>query len=162
VRVFALTGLGLLAEAREAALALLALCDTLDEHWTRTALAYQLALTDLLEGDPAAAARHARAMLAGTRALGAGLGTALGLDVLATAYAAAGDGPRAADVSGTGEAYWRATGQPRRGLPGLRALHAHHTAGVRATLGEPAYEEIFLRALTDRPQAGLDRALGTG
>ncbi|MFE1344492.1 ATP-binding protein [Streptomyces sp. NPDC058757] len=162
VRVFALTGLGLLAEARTAALALRTLCDTLDEHWTRTALAYQLALTDLLEGDPAAAARHARAMLAGTRALGAGLGTALCLDVLATAHAAAGDGARAADVSGTGEAYWRATGQPRRGLPGLRALHAHHTAGVRAALGEPAYEEIFLRALTDLPQSGLDRALADG
>ncbi|MFJ5712663.1 ATP-binding protein [Streptomyces sp. NPDC093105] len=162
VRVFALTGLGRLAEARPEALALRALCDTLDEHWTRTALEYQLALTGLLEGDPAAAAAHARAMLAGTRALGAGLGVALGLDVLATAHAAAGDGERAADVSGTGEAYWRATGQPRRGLPGLRALHAHYTAGVRATLGEPVYEEIFLRALTDLPQSGLDRALADG
>ncbi|MEU3606756.1 NB-ARC domain-containing protein [Streptomyces sp. NPDC035033] len=162
VRVFALTGLGRLAEARADAHALRTRCDALDEHWTRTALEYQLALTGLLEGDPAAAAGHARAMLAGTRALGAGLGVALGLDVLATALAAAGDGERAADVSGTGEAYWRATGQPRRGLPGLRALHAHHTASVRAALGEPAYEEIFLRALTDLPQAGLDRALGTG
>ncbi|MFE6229010.1 ATP-binding protein [Streptomyces sp. NPDC057854] len=162
VRVFALTGLGRLAEARPEALALRALCDTLDEHWTRTALEYQLALTALLEGEPAAAADHARAMLAGTRALGAGLGVALGLDVLATAHAAAGDGARAADVSGTGEAYWRATGQPRRGLPGLRALHAHYTAGARATLGAPAYEEIFLRALTDLPQTGLDRALGPG
>ncbi|WP_435850964.1 ATP-binding protein [Streptomyces roseolus] len=161
VRVFALTGLGRLAEARADALALRTLCDTLDEHWTRTALEYQLALAGLLEGDPVTAAAHARAMLAGTRALGTGLGVALGLDVLATAHAAAGDGERAADVSGTGEAHWRATGQPRRGLPGLRALHAHHTAGVRAALGAPAYEEIFLRALTDLPQAGLDRALGT-
>ncbi|KAA6210688.1 ATP-binding protein [Streptomyces filamentosus] len=162
VRVFALTGLGLLADARADALALRAHCERLDEHWTRTALEYQLALTGLLEGDPAAAAAHARAMLAGTRALGASLGVALGLDVLATAHAAAGDGERAADVSGTGEAYWRVTGQPRRGLPGLRTLHAHHTAAVRAALGDPVYEEIFLRSLTDLPQAGLDRALGTG
>ncbi|MFC9387041.1 ATP-binding protein [Streptomyces venezuelae] len=159
VQVFALTGLGRLAEARERALALLARCEELDEHWTRTALEYQLALTGLLEGDPAAAAGHARAMLEGTRALGASLGVALGLDVLATALAAAGDGARAADVSGTGEAYWRSTGQPRRGLPGLRALHEKYTDTVRATLGEPAYEEIFLRALTGLPQDGLDRAL---
>ncbi|WP_435972788.1 ATP-binding protein [Streptomyces sp. Qhu_M48] len=159
VRVFALTGLGRLAEAREQALALRARCEELDEHWTRTALEYQLALTGLLEGDPATAAGHARAMLEGTRGLGASLGVALGLDVLATALAAAGDGERAADVSGTGEAFWRSTGQPRRGLPGLRALHEKYTDTVRATIGEPAYEEIFVRALTGLPQDGLDRAL---
>ncbi|MFJ8660241.1 ATP-binding protein [Streptomyces sp. NPDC093795] len=159
VRVFALTGLGRLAEARERALALRARCEELDEHWTRTALEYQLALTGLLEGDPATAAGHARAMLEGTRRLGASLGVALGLDVLATALAAAGDGERAADVSGTGEAYWRSTGQPRRGLPGLRALREKYTDTVRATIGEPAYEEIFVRALTGPPQDGLDRAL---
>ncbi|MFE5832928.1 ATP-binding protein [Streptomyces sp. NPDC056488] len=159
VRVFALTGLGRLAEAREGALRLRALCEELDEHWTRTALEYQLALTGLLEGDPAAASGHARAMLEGTRRLGASLGVALGLDVLATALAAAGEGERAADVSGTGEAYWRSTGQPRRGLPGLRALHEKYTDTVRASIGEPAYEEIFVRALTGLPQDGLDRAL---
>ncbi|MFI9743264.1 ATP-binding protein [Streptomyces sp. NPDC052494] len=159
VRVFALTGLGRLAEARRRALALRALCEELDEHWTRTALEYQLALTGLLEGDPAAAAGHARAMLEGTRRLGASLGVALGLDVLATALAAAGDGERAADVSGTGEAYWRSTGQPRRGLPGLRALREKYTDTARATIGDPVYEEIFLRALTGLPQDGLDRAL---
>uniref|UniRef100_UPI00403FD77F ATP-binding protein n=1 Tax=Streptomyces sp. SJL17-4 TaxID=2967224 RepID=UPI00403FD77F len=160
VGVFALTGLGRLGEARDRALALRDLCEELDEHWTRTALEYQLALTGLLEGDPASAAGHARAMLAGTRGLGASLGVALGLDVLATALAAAGDGARAADVSGTGEAYWRSTGQPRRGLPGLRALHEKYTDTARATIGEPAYEEIFVRALTGLPQDGLDRALG--
>ncbi|KOX16764.1 MULTISPECIES: ATP-binding protein [unclassified Streptomyces] len=159
VRVFALTGLGRLAEARERALHLRALCEELDEHWIRTALEYQLALTGLLEGDPEAASGHARAMLEGTRRLGAGLGVALGLDVLATALAAAGESERAADVSGTGEAYWRSTGQPRRGLPGLRALHEKYTDTVRASIGEPAYEEIFLRALTGLPQDGLDRAL---
>ncbi|MFC9382130.1 ATP-binding protein [Streptomyces sp. NPDC057020] len=159
VRVFALTGLGGLGEARDRALALRDLCEELDEHWTRTALEYQLALTGLLEGDPATAAGHARAMLEGTRGLGASLGVALGLDVLATALAAAGDGERAADVSGTGEAYWRSTGQPRRGLPGLRALHEKYTDTARATIGEPAYEEIFVRALTGLPQDGLDRAL---
>ncbi|SEB75668.1 Predicted ATPase [Streptomyces sp. TLI_105] len=159
VRVFALTGLGRLAEAREGALRLRARCEELDEHWIRTALDYQLALTGLLEGDPAAAAGHARAMLEGTRSLGASLGVALGLDVLATALAAAGDGERAADVSGTGEAYWRSTGQPRRGLPGLRALREKYADTARATIGEPAYEEIFVRALTGPPQAGLDRAL---
>ncbi|MEU0401113.1 NB-ARC domain-containing protein [Streptomyces sp. NPDC006197] len=159
VRVFALTGLGRLAEARQRALRLRARCEELDEHWIRTALEYQLALTGLLEGDPAAAAGHARAMLEGTRGLGASLGVALGLDVLATALAAAGDGERAADVSGTGEAYWRSTGQPRRGLPGLRALREKYADTARATIGEPAYEEIFVRALTGPPQAGLDRAL---
>ncbi|MGW0120566.1 ATP-binding protein [Streptomyces sp. NPDC003327] len=159
VRIFALTGLGHLAEARARALALRTVCEELNELGTRTALEYHLALTGLLEGDPATAADHARAMLEGTRRLGASLGVALGLDVLATALAAAGDGERAADVSGTGEAYWRSTGQPRRGLPGLRALREKYTDTARATIGEPAYEEIFLRALTGLPQDGLDRAL---
>ncbi|WP_375165083.1 regulator [Streptomyces sp.] len=162
VRVFALTGLGRLDEADAGARALRERCEERGEHGIRTALAYHSALICLLTGDPGAAAGHARAMLEGSRRLGARLGVALGLDVLATALAAAGDGASAADVSGTGEAYWRATGRPRRGLPGLRALREKYTGTARAALGDPAYEEIFLRALTGTPQEGLARALRTG
>ncbi|MER7622205.1 NB-ARC domain-containing protein [Streptomyces sp. NPDC126503] len=162
VRVFALTGLGRLDEAETRARALRGRCEERGEHGIRTALSYHAALTCLLAGDPGAAAGHARAMLEGSRRLGARLGVALGLDVLATALAAAGDGASAADVSGTGEAYWRATGRPRRGLPGLRALREKYTGTARAALGDPAYEEIFLRALTGTPQEGLARALRTG
>uniref|UniRef100_A0AAU2JKP5 Regulator n=1 Tax=Streptomyces sp. NBC_00049 TaxID=2903617 RepID=A0AAU2JKP5_9ACTN len=159
VRVFGLTGLGCLDEARDEALALRALCVDRGEYWTRAYLDYQLALIGLLEGDPEAAADHARAMLEGKRKLGDGFGVALGLDVLAAALAACGDGELAADVSGTGEAYWRSTGHAQRGMPELRALRQKSEHTARESIGSPTYEEIFLRALSGLPQEGLDRAL---
>ncbi|QGZ52106.1 regulator [Streptomyces sp. QHH-9511] len=159
VRVFGLTGLGRIDEARREALALREVCAELGEHWTRASLDYQLALTGLLEGRPAIAADHARAMLEGKRRLGDGFGVALGLDVLAAALAANGEGELAADVSGTGEAYWRSTGHAQRGMPELRALREKYAHRARETIGSPAYEEIFLRALSGHPQEGLDRAL---
>ncbi|MEU8518734.1 regulator [Streptomyces sp. NBC_01216] len=159
VRVFGLTGLGRLDEARAEALALRAVCLDLDEHWTRACLDYQLALTGLLGGEPASAVRHAREMLEGKRLLGDSFGVALGLDVLAAALAADGDGELAADVSGTSEAYWRSTGHPQRGMPEMRDLRLKYETTARATIGSPTYEEIFLRALSGLPQDGLDRAL---
>ncbi|MFF8610387.1 ATP-binding protein [Streptomyces sp. NPDC015346] len=159
VRVSGLTGLGRIEEARHEALALRQVCTDLGEHWTRASLDYQLALMGLLEGQPATAADHARAMLEGKRRLGDGFGVALGLDVLAAALAASGDGELAADVSGTGEAYWRSTGHAQRGMPELRALREKYAHRARETIGAPTYEEIFLRALSGHPQEGLDRAL---
>ncbi|MFJ3582175.1 ATP-binding protein [Streptomyces sp. NPDC090127] len=162
VRVFGLTGLGRLDEARGEALALRDACTAQGEHWTRAYLDYQLALIGLLEGEPESAVGHARAMLEGKRKLGDGFGVALGLDILAAALAASGDGELAADVSGTGEAYWRSTGQPQRGMPELHALREKYAHTARATIGSPTYEEIFLRALSGLPQEGLDRALRGG
>ncbi|MET9375261.1 regulator [Streptomyces sp. NPDC002992] len=162
VRIFALTGLGRLDEARAAALSLRQTCAELGEHWTRAYLDYQLALIGLLEGEPESAAAHARAMLEGKRKLGDGFGVALGLDVLAAALAASGDGELAADVSGTGEAYWRSTGRPQRGMPELHALRRKYEHAARETIGSPTYEQIFLRALSGQPQEGLDRALRGG
>ena len=159
VRVFGLTGLGRFDEARTEALALRDVCLDLQEHWTRAYLDYQLALIGLLDGDPAAAVTHAREMLEGKRLLRDSFGVALGLDVLAAALAADGDGELAADVSGTGEAYWRSTGHPQRGVPELHALRLKYETTARETIGSPTYEEIFLRALSGLPQDGLDRAL---
>ncbi|MEU6879531.1 regulator [Streptomyces sp. NPDC046712] len=162
VRVFALTGLGRRDEARAEALALREVCAELGEHWTRAYLDFQLALIGLLEGEPDSAADHARAMLEGKRKLGDAFGVALGLDILAAAYAASGDGELAADVSGTGEAYWRSTGHPQRGMPELHALRRKYEHAARETIGSPTYEEIFLRALSGQPQDGLARALRGG
>ncbi|MER7957094.1 regulator [Streptomyces sp. NPDC096030] len=159
VRVFGLTGLGRFDEARAEAHALRTACVELGEHWTRAYLDYQLALIGLLEGEPESAADHAREMLAGKRKLGDGFGVALGLDVLAAALAASGDGELAADVSGTGEAYWRSTGHPQRGMPELHALRLRYEHTARASIGSTAYQEIFLRALSGLAQDGLERAL---
>ncbi|EDY53286.1 protein kinase/transcriptional regulator, partial [Streptomyces clavuligerus] len=70
VRVFALTGLGRLPEARERARWLRAGCAARGESWTRAYLDYQLSLIALFSGEPAEAAGHARAMLAGKQGIG--------------------------------------------------------------------------------------------
>ncbi|MFD0431434.1 hypothetical protein ACFQ60_41950 [Streptomyces zhihengii] len=130
VRVFALTASGRLTEAGDAARDLRARCGDLGESWTRAYVNYQLALIMLLTGDPGAAARHARSMLIGKRGLGDGFGVALGLDVLAAALAALGEGsgPRwsAARARRTGgrRAIRSAAPRTRAAAPGVRAQGA--------------------------------------
>ncbi len=108
VRVFALTGLGRLAESpgagAPAARPVRGARRALDPH--RPGVPARPHRPP--GGDPAAASGHARAMLEGTRRLGASLGVALGLDVLATALAAAGE----ASAPRTSPAPARRTGAP--------------------------------------------------
>ncbi|MGW1772645.1 ATP-binding protein [Streptomyces sp. NPDC002104] len=157
VRVFALTGTGLFTDARQEAELLRAGCAERGEHWTRAYADYQLALICLFEGRPADSAVHARAMLESKRELGDSFGTALGLDLLAAARAATGDGVGAARAYGTGHAYWQAVGHPQRGTPELASVRAEFERTARGELGDQAYEEAFRegvrhgRALRTRP-----------
>ncbi|MEW2552090.1 regulator [Streptomyces zhihengii] len=159
VRVFALTASGRLTEAGDAARDLRARCGDLGESWTRAYVNYQLALIMLLTGDPGAAARHARSMLIGKRGLGDGFGVALGLDVLAAALAALGEGERAALVSGTSETYWRAAGHPQRGTPELAPLRLECERRAREAAGDAAYEAAFAEGAAGAPEDGLEAAL---
>ncbi|MFE4632735.1 ATP-binding protein [Streptomyces sp. NPDC056773] len=143
VRVFALTGTGLFTDAREEAELLRAGCAERGEHWTRAYADYQLALICLFEGRPAESAVHARAMLEGKRELGDSFGTALGLDLLAAARAATGDGAGAARAYGTGHAYWQAVGHPQRGTPELASVREEFERTARRALGDQAYEAAF-------------------
>ena len=143
VEVFALTGLGRLAEARRRALELRGHCAGVGEVWTRSYLDYQLALMALFEAEPHDAAAHARTMLEAKRQLGDAFGTALGLDLLAAALAAQGDAENAARVYGYGGAFWRSVGHPQRGTPELRAIRETCEATARAALGEAAYDRAY-------------------
>ncbi|MFF4318055.1 ATP-binding protein [Streptomyces sp. NPDC001568] len=143
VRVFALTGMGLFDDARADAERLRAGCVAREEHWTRAYADYQLALISLFEGRPVDSAGHARAMLDSKRELGDSFGTALGLDLLAAARAAAGDEAGAAHAYGAGHAYWQAVGHPQRGTPELGPVRAEFERTARSALGDQAYEAAF-------------------
>ncbi|HET6860856.1 MAG TPA: regulator, partial [Streptomyces sp.] len=159
VQVFALTALGRLPEARSQALELRAGCLRLDEWWTRSYTDYQLSLIALFQDRADEAAAHARAMLAEKQRLGDSFGIALGLDLLAAAVAAQGDGERAAMVYGTGQAYWRNVGHPQRGTPELRAVREECEARARAAIGDLAYAQALGRGASGNPGAALARAL---
>ncbi|MEU9758581.1 NB-ARC domain-containing protein [Streptomyces sp. NPDC047985] len=159
ITVFALTSLGRLDEAAEAARNLRAVCEDQDERWTRSYVDYQLALIALLRGDAETSAAHARAMLAGKHHLRDRFGIALGLDILAAAIAAQGAGARAARVYGTGQVYWRMVGHPQRGTPELGPLREACERRAREAVGDAAYQRAFERGRTDNAEVGLAAAL---
>lgn len=159
ITVFALTGLGRLAEAAEAAAVLRAACELRDECWTLSYVDYQLALIALLQGRAESAAAHARSMLTGKHRLRDSFGIALGLDLLAAAMAAQGEGARAARVYGTGQVYWRMVGHPQRGTPELGPLREACERQARAAVGDAAYLRAYERGRSDSAEAGLAQAL---
>ncbi|QEU89890.1 ATP-binding protein [Streptomyces kanamyceticus] len=151
VEVFALTGLGRLAEAERKAISLRADCVAREECWTTAYTDYQLALIALTQGEPARATEHARDMLAGKRRLGDSFGVALGLDLLAAATAAQGRGETAALVSGAGESCWRSVGHTQRGMPELREVREACWRTARAAIGEALFERAFRRGMEAEP-----------
>lgn len=159
ITVFALTGLGRLDEAAEAAVVLRAACEAQNECWTRSYADYQLALIALLQGRPEASAAHARSMLAGKHQLRDSFGIALGLDILAAAIAAQGEGAHAARVYGTGQVYWRMVGHPQRGTPELGPLREACERQAREAIGDAAYQRAFERGRADNAEVGLAAAL---
>ncbi|UKY48465.1 ATP-binding protein [Streptomyces inhibens] len=159
VRIFALTGLGKLTEARAEATELRRGCVRRGEHWTRSYTDYQLSLISLFQGRPEESADHARAMLEAKQGIGDNFGIALGLDLLAAAVAAQGDGAAAARVYGSGQAIWRTVGHPQRGTPELRAVREECERRARAAIGDEAYTDTFHRASEERPEISLARIL---
>ncbi|MCL7378960.1 regulator, partial [Streptomyces sp. 35G-GA-8] len=159
VVVFSLTALGRLDEAHTAATELRRVCLARGECWTRAYADYQLALVHLLQGRPYQAEAFARSMVSGKEQLGDSFGIALGLDLLAAAIAAQGDGERAAHAYGTGQAFWRMVGHPQRGTPELAPVRAECERQARAAAGNPVYDEAFHRGLVDDGESGLSRAL---
>ncbi|MGW2632964.1 ATP-binding protein [Streptomyces chattanoogensis] len=159
VRIFALTALGKLTEARAEAAELRRDCVAHGEYWARSYADYQLSLIALLQGRPEDSAGHARAMLVAKQGIGDNFGIALGLDLLAAAVAAQGNGESAAVVYGTGQAYWRTVGHPQRGTPELRAVREQCEQRARAAIGDEAYADAFRRGTEARPEASLARVL---
>ncbi|MFE2204681.1 ATP-binding protein [Streptomyces rubiginosohelvolus] len=162
IRLFALSALGRLDEAYEEAMRLQRISLRFGEHWARAYADHQLALIHLLQGRPRHAESHARAMLASKHELHDSLGIALGLDLLAGAIAAQGNGVAAARASGTGHAYWRMIGHPHRGTPELGAIREQWELRARQAAGDSAYERAYRRASADDAERGLALALERG
>ncbi|MFD6874191.1 MULTISPECIES: ATP-binding protein [unclassified Streptomyces] len=142
---YALCDLGRFEEAADEARALREACAELGERWLRAYADYILAVSALGLGHHGEAARYVRSMLSGKRLLGDRFGIALGLDVLAAAVAALGDGELAARLLGTGHAWWRTVGRPQMGgSPSLTALRDQGERQARAAIGDAAYESAFL------------------
>ncbi|MBT2478423.1 NB-ARC domain-containing protein [Streptomyces sp. ISL-94] len=140
---YALCDLRRFEEATQEAAALRETCAELGERWLRAYADYVLAVAALGLGEHGEAARHVRAMLSGKRLLGDRFGIALGLDLLAAAVAALGDGELAARLLGTGHAWWRTVGRPQMGSPSLTALRDLGERQARAAIGDAAYETAF-------------------
>ncbi|MCX5379676.1 NB-ARC domain-containing protein [Streptomyces sp. NBC_00091] len=140
---YALCDLGRFEEATEEARGLREACAELGERWLRAYADYVLAIAALGLGQHGEAARHVRAALSGKRLLGDRFGIALGLDLLAAAVAALGDGELAARLLGTGHAWWRTVGRPQMGSPSLTALRDQGERQARAAIGDAAYETAF-------------------
>ncbi|MFJ3881115.1 ATP-binding protein [Streptomyces sp. NPDC090077] len=140
---YALCDLGRFEDAAEEAQGLREACAELGERWLRAYADYVLAVAALGLGQYGEASRHVRAMLSGKRLLGDRFGIALGLDLLAAAVAALGDGELAARLLGTGHAWWRTVGRPQMGSPSLTALRDQGERQARAAIGDAAYETAF-------------------
>ncbi|MFD7629448.1 ATP-binding protein [Streptomyces sp. NPDC059851] len=143
VSCYALCDLQRFEEAAEEARGLREACADLDERWLRAYADYVLAVAALGLGHHEEASRHVRAMLSGKRLLGDRIGIALGLDLLAAAVAALGDGELAARLLGTGHAWWRTVGRPQLGSPSLTALREQGERQARAAIGDAAFEIAF-------------------
>ncbi|MEU3774561.1 NB-ARC domain-containing protein [Streptomyces sp. NPDC032472] len=144
VTAYALCDLQRFEQAAEEARGLREACADLDERWLRAYADYVLAVAAFGLGHAEEAARHVRAMLSGKRLLGDRIGIALGLDLLAAAVAALGDGELAARLLGTGHAWWRTVGRPQMGSPSLTALRERGERQARAAIGDAAFESAFL------------------
>ncbi|MEW2524315.1 NB-ARC domain-containing protein [Streptomyces sp. NPDC047071] len=103
------------------------------ELWLRAYGDYMLALAELFRGRADAAATHARAAMRGKRLFHDGLGTALCVDLLASAAVASGDAGRAARLLGSADRLWQAIGSAR-GVLGDAAYGAAFHTGFE---GEP-------------------------
>ncbi|MCB5168241.1 regulator [Streptomyces bambusae] len=138
-------------EATAEAAGLLAACTGLGERWLRAYADYVLALIALRSGRPGEAGRHVRAMLSGKRLLHDSFGIAIGLDLLAAAVAAQGDGVLAARLLGAGHVVWRTVGRPQMGSPSLEAVRDAGERQARAAIGDAAFEQAFLSGVAAPP-----------
>ncbi|WP_327350534.1 ATP-binding protein [Streptomyces sp. NBC_01304] len=160
LRLFALTGLGLLDQSRQDAVMLRAECVSMGEHWIRSYAEYQLCVTALREQRSNAALEHARSMLNSKQHIGDTFGIALGLDMLAAAFSSSGDGHSAALASGAGQRLWEAVGHPQRGAPDVAPLREAGELTARRIVGAEAYDAYHRQAAAADPTAMLAWAAG--
>ncbi|MFI8931374.1 ATP-binding protein [Streptomyces sp. NPDC053474] len=122
------------------------LCGESERHgelWLRAYGDYMLALAELFRGRADAATAHAQAAMRGKCHFHDSLGTALCVDLLASAAVASGDGERAARLLGSADRLWQDIGSARAGVEDLTAARATCEAQARDLLGDAAYGAAF-------------------
>lgn len=160
LRLFVQLNTGRFVEAVRGAAETRAECERRGESWVRCFAGYMQATAELGLSDIEAARAHAREALAGMRTLHDSLCSAMVLDVLAAATAAAGDGARAARLLGVSDRVWSTVGRRQFGAPELAAARAACERGLRAGLGDDAYEKEFRYGLEAGTDDGIAYALG--
>ncbi|WP_395358052.1 ATP-binding protein [Streptomyces sp. YH02] len=160
LRLFALTGLGQLEQSLESATALRAECVAMGENWIRSYADYQMCVIALRERDGELALEYARSMLHAKQQIGDTFGIALGLDMLAAAFSANGDGHSAALASGAGQRLWDAVGHPQRGAPDVAPLREAGEDIARRLVGAGTYESYRSEAAHADPGEMLAWAAG--
>lgn len=158
-RIYALANLARHTEASAEAVLLRDECAARGERWMRAYADYMLAVSALALDRPAEAAAHARAMLAGKRLLHDSFGIAIGLDLLACAVTAQGDGEDGALFLGVGQECWRTVGKAQMGAPELTAVREQCERRARAALGDGAFDSAFDRGVATGLDDGLALAL---
>ncbi|TDD81048.1 ATP-binding protein [Actinomadura rubrisoli] len=138
-----------------------ALCERRGERWARSFADYMRGLAELGRGDVAAATWYARESLRFRPLLRDSLGTALALDLLASAAVAAGDAGRAAVLLGFAEHVWHTFGLPQFGSADLAAKRERCERQTSETLGDVAYQAAFRQGKEFALVDGIDYALGS-
>ncbi|MCQ4213142.1 ATP-binding protein [Streptomyces longispororuber] len=155
---FALLQSGEFARAAEAAEQLRKECERQGEQWMRSFALYYLSVSALADGNPPAAALHARDSLAIRWRMHDTFGAALALDALAPALIASDPG-QAARVIGLVDALWDSIGRSRMGSPELLAAREASEALARRAIGDAAYTTAYRQGTQNTIDVGITHTL---
>jgi non-specific serine/threonine protein kinase len=137
-----------------------ALCDGHRERWLRSYADYNRGLAEMRRGNAEAAVSYCRDSLRFKRRLGDSTGTAMAVDVLASAAATLGEADRAARLLGIAHRVWETVGLPQLGSPDLVAARTAVETQAREKAGDDGFEAEYAAGLGLGLEAGLDYSLG--
>jgi non-specific serine/threonine protein kinase len=137
-----------------------ALCDGHRERWLRSYADYTRGLAEMRRGNAEAAVSYCRDALRFKRRLGDSTGTAMAVDVLATAAVTLGEADRAARLLGIAHRVWATVGLPQLGSPDLVAARAAVETKARQKAGDHGFDAAYADGLGLGLEAGIDYALG--
>ncbi|WP_433367138.1 ATP-binding protein [Actinoplanes sp. CA-142083] len=135
------------------------LCDEYRESWMRSYIDYMRALAEMGRGNPDAAVSYGRDALRFKRQLGDSSGSAMAVDVLATAAATLGEATSAARLLGVAHQIWATVGKPQLGSPDLVAARAAVEKQAREKAGDAGFDAAYADGLGLELEAGIDYAL---
>ncbi|MEV0225302.1 regulator [Streptomyces sp. NPDC050704] len=125
------------------------------ERWGRAWADWILALSAFGLGRPDEAASFARTALEGKALFHDSLGSAVAVDLLASAAVATGRSERAARLLGIGQRIWETLGLSQLGMPELVAAREATERQARQDIGDTAYETAYGAGLESDIDEGI-------